>query len=90
MVKEDLIAVNLYVDETEKTRKIKKILNRYRLPYLEYKEPTSRCQDKKTPYLTIGDPDRNPLGPVDDLETIKKLVRILTAAGPLVDPRVKK
>lgn len=85
------IAIDLYVDRSEKSRKMEKILMKYAVPYVKHEEPVpGHDAGVERPFLTIGDPNGTPLGPVSDLRAIEIAIRnLVLPGGKLVDPRTR-
>lgn len=82
------IAIDLYSDESDRSKKIEAVLRRYKVPYVKHSEPVFD-HDSERPYLTIGDPMGTPLGPVTDLRSIDIAMRnLVLPGGELTDPRL--
>jgi hypothetical protein len=84
------IAIDLYSDGSERSKKIEDVLRKYRVPYVKHSEQVfDHEHETERPYLTIGDPMGTPLGPVTDLRSIDIAMRnLVLPGGELTDPRL--
>jgi hypothetical protein len=86
------IAIDLYSDESDLSKKIEGILKKYRVPYIKHCDLVSeRDTVLERPCLTIGDPEGTPLGPVTDIRGIDVAMRnLVLPGGELIDPRINR
>jgi hypothetical protein len=86
------IAIDLYSDESDLSKKMEDVLKKYRVPYVKHCELVSECDTVlERPYLTIGDPEGTPLGPVSDIRGIDIAMRnLVLPGGELIDPRINR
>jgi len=70
--------VNLYIDNSDKSKKIEELFTKYSVPYSKHEEPAPKYDRKANrPYVTIGDSEGTPLGPTSNFEGIMSLVKRL-------------
>jgi len=78
----DNVVIDLYVDNSEKSKKIERFLIECSVPYARHEEPMPEYDQRLSrPYLTIGDRNGTPLGPTANLQGIESTVKRLCASN---------
>lgn len=86
------IAIDFYSNESDRSKKIEDVLRKHGVPYVKHSGLVSEFDTElERPYITIGDPEGTPLGPVAEVRVIDFAIRSLVLpGGELVDPRISR
>jgi len=83
------IMIDLYIDKSEESKRIEKLFRESSIPHVIHRKPSEYDKKLKRPYMTVGDPKGDYLGPSSNTRWMESVAKALgSSPWKFVDPRV--
>jgi hypothetical protein len=83
------IMIDLYLDESEESKRVEELFKKNSIPYVAHRESSRYDEKLKRPYMTIGNPEGDHFGPSSNIRWIEWIVECLASSpNKIVDPRI--
>jgi hypothetical protein len=83
------IMITLYLDENEESKRVEELFRRKSISCIIKREPSEYDKRLKRPYMIIGNPDGDHLGPSSNIKWIKWVAECLASSpNRIIDPRI--